>query len=77
MKTKIYFLIIVVVSCLFYNCVEEEERQIESINTSVLQRRDTISTNDSISSYSLTQENEADPPKEKDPYIKRTEEGGE
>lgn len=77
MKTKIYFLIIVVVSCLFYNCVEEEERQIESINTSVLQRRDTISTNDSISSYSEIEENEADPPKEKDPYIKRTEEGGE
>ncbi len=76
MITKIYFLI-AVVSCLFYSCIEEEDRKIESINTSVLQRRDTISTNDSISSYSLTQENEADPPKEKDPYIKRTEEGGE
>ncbi|MDH2208379.1 MULTISPECIES: hypothetical protein [Empedobacter] len=77
MKTKIYFLIIVVVSCLFYNCIEEEEQQIESINTLLLQRRDTISTNDSISIYSETEVNEADPPKEKDPYIKRTEEGGE
>ena len=75
MKTKNYFLI-AVVSFLFYSCVEDE-RQFESINTSILQRRDTISTNESISSYPVTQENEADPPKEKDPYNKRTKEGGE
>lgn len=75
MKTKNYFLI-AVFSCLFYSCIEEDQK-IESINTSVLQRKDTISTNDSISSYPVTQENVADPPKEKDPYIKRTEEGGE
>lgn len=69
MKTKIYFLT-ALISCLFYNCVEDEERKIEPKNTSVLQRRDTISTNDSTSN-SVTKENETDPPKEKDPYIKK------
>ncbi|MGV0979646.1 hypothetical protein [Empedobacter falsenii] len=77
MKTKIY-LFISIISFLFYQCIEqEEEEQLKSDYSSVVEQKlesdilsDSIVTADSI-------QEQADPPKDKDPYIKRTEEGGE
>ncbi|WP_291122153.1 hypothetical protein [Empedobacter sp. UBA7620] len=77
MKTKTY-LFISIISFLFYQCIEEEEApQLRSDGLSVVeQKRESDILSDSIVTADSIQE-EADPPKDKDPYIKRTEEGGE
>lgn len=76
MKTKIY-LFISIISFLFYQCIEQEEEQLKSDYSSVVeQKRESDILSDSIVTADSIQE-EADPPKDKDPYIKRTEEGGE
>lgn len=78
MRTKNY-LLISMISLLFYQCMEEDTIQLESNHSPVLEQKlgpdsrielDSILIADSI-------EDEADPPKDKDPYIKRNEEGGE
>ena len=77
MKTKTY-LFISIISFLFYQCIEEEEDPpLRSDGSSVVeQKRESDILLDSIVTADSIQE-EADPPKDKDPYIKRTEEGGE
>ncbi len=79
MKTKTY-LFISIISFLFYQCIEEEEApQLRSDGLSVVeQKRESVLhiELDSVVTANSIQE-EADPPKDKDPYIKRTEEGGE
>ena len=77
MKTKTY-LFISIISFLFYQCIEEEEApQLRSDGLSVVeQKRESDILSDSIVTADSIQE-EADPPKDKDPYIKRTEEGCE
>ncbi len=77
MKTKTY-LFISIISFLFYQCIEEEEApQLRSDGLSVVeQKRESDILSHSIVTADSIQE-EADPPKDKDPYIKRTEEGGE
>lgn len=67
MKTKIYFLISII-SFSFYQCVDEDETQFEPSNSLMLQKNDSISENDSTF-YSITED--TDPPKDKDPYIKK------
>ncbi|WP_314241043.1 hypothetical protein [Empedobacter tilapiae] len=78
MKTKIY-LFISIISFLFYQCIEEEAPQLRSDGLSVVEQKRVSDLHielDSIVTANSIQE-EADPPKDKDPYIKRTEEGGE
>lgn len=79
MKTKAY-LFISMISFLFYQCIEEEEeQQVKSDYSAVLELKRESDLHTELDSKVTTDsiQEEADPPKDKDPYIKRTEEGGE
>lgn len=71
MKMKI-FLLISLVSFFYYQCVDEDQLLFEPKNSTVLQQKESQIKTDSIpTSDSIQSEEETDPPKDKDPYIKR------
>lgn len=74
MNTK-NLLLLSTVSFLFYQCIDDqEEEEFNSINSPILQQKDSLIEIDSIPHFeSIKKEkgNETDPPKDKDPYIKK------
>lgn len=74
MNTK-NLLLLSTVSFLFYQCINnQEDEEFNSINSPILQQKDSLIEIDSIryfESIKNEKENETDPPKDKDPYIKK------
>jgi len=75
MMNKKTLLLISTVSFLFYQCIDDEkEEQLDPFNSPILQQKDSFIETYSVPNFESIKnekENETDPPKDKDPYIKR------